>query len=329
MTAHSSPSPSRAPDGSRLRKVLWLLARIGVTVAAFAYLLSIVELQELLNSLKRVSWTAVLTALSLFFIGIAAAAFRWRAVLAAYGAPGRPPVTRLVRLHLVGLFYNTFVPGAVGGDVVRGIAARDAFGEQGTTSSLAVVLVERVTGLCAVLMVASAAFSLHPLPGVEGVRLWGVLGVLGSVGAIAGLAMGRRSSRFLPGRLARLAASLPELRSLRPFATVITLSVFIQLLVAVSGHALVSSLTTRISLGDSLVVVPLAVAASFFPLTVAGAGAREAVFVVLFRTVGVAEADALAGSLAFVSCQMALAATGGLLNMLLPLTPDSGGEGNR
>ena len=307
-------------ETSDSRRRLWLFVRLAVTVAAFAWLLSIIELGELLAAFTRVSFLAGCTTIALFFLGVVLAAVRWREVLAAYGASSPPSVGRLLRLHLVGVFYNTFLPGAVGGEVVRGVATRDAFETGGATSSITVVLLERASGLAGVLVVATVAFLVHPLPGVSGAMFWGPAGLLAAVGAMGTVAIGRRAARFVPPPLDRFAASLPELRSLRPFTLVILLSIAIQVLTAVGAHALVRSIAPQVELTDSLVVIPLAAAAAYFPLTVAGMGAREAVFVVLYRTVGVPEADALAGSLGFLFCQLTVAASGGFLNLLYPLS---------
>jgi uncharacterized membrane protein YbhN (UPF0104 family) len=304
---------------SKERRAFWLIARVTVTVAALTYLFSIINLKELVEAFAHISITAGIAVVVLLFAGVSVGAVRWRALLAAYGAPYRPSVLRLSRLYLVGLFCNTFFPGGVGGDVVRGIATRDAFGKGGTTSALAVVLVERVAGLSGLLLLTTTVFTLHPLPGVVGVRVWGAVGLLGAVGAVTGLALGRRLSRFFPGPLGRIAASLPEIHSLRPFILAIGLSVITQALGALSGHVLISSITSQVELADSFVVVPLAAAAVYFPFTIAGAGVREAAFIVLFRTVGVADADALAASLALLLCQIVVASTGGLFNLFIPL----------
>ena len=59
--------------------------------------------------------------------------------------------------------------------------------------------------------------------------------------------------------------------------------------------------------------------ASYFPLTVAGAGAREAALVAVYRLVGVPEEKSLAAALAFFGCSLFVAATGGILNLWKPL----------
>jgi uncharacterized membrane protein YbhN (UPF0104 family) len=113
---------------------------------------------------------------------------------------------------------------------------------------------------------------------------------------------------------------LPELRSARPFLLVLAVTVVNWIIVAAAGHLLVSSIDSGVKPGDSFVIIPLAAAAVFFPLTVAGVGAREAAFVLLFRTVGVSDADALAASLSFFACQLVVALSGGVLSALFRLS---------
>ena len=315
-------SPEQAPvDRSRGgRRVFWLLLRLAVAAGLFAALFVVVDVGETVSAFKRISLLRAGVALALMYGCALLGGVRWRFIFQAYGASRVPSVLRLTRLQLVATFYNTVLPGAVGGDLVRGVAARDAFDSVGTTSSLAVVLVDRAAGLAGVLAVATTAFVLHPLPGVGGVALWGPLGLLAAVSPVLALALGRASARFLPGRLSQLARSLPELRSGLPFVNVLLISVIIWLMLAAGGHLLVSSIDGTVRASDSFVVIPLATAAVYFPLTVAGLGAREAAFVFLFRTVGVAEADALAASLSFFACQLVIALSGGALSVLFPLT---------
>jgi glycosyltransferase 2 family protein len=308
------------PTQASKRGKYWLVLRFAVVIAILFYLFSVVSFKELLAAFSRITFSATLFAIGLGFAGLVACTFRWSALLAVYGASTRPTFLQLLRLHLVGLFFNMFVPGGVGGDVVRGVATRDAFREEGTTGALTVVLVERAAGLVGLLILATSAFSIHPLPGVGGgVRIWALVGLLIVIAVVFGVAMARRFGGILPGPLKRIALSLPEIHSLRPFILVLALSVVSHVLVSFAGHLLVSSTASQVTLADSMVVVPLAVGAAFFPLTVAGVGAREAAFVILYAKVGVSQADALAGSLSLLFCQMVLAASGGLIYLLYPL----------
>jgi uncharacterized membrane protein YbhN (UPF0104 family) len=86
--------------------------------------------------------------------------------------------------------------------------------------------------------------------------------------------------------------------------------------VAVAGWVLLSSLAP-ISLADSLLVVPLAAATAFLPITVGGTGAREAVYVALCgRLFHMPESDALAASLALWLATLVVGAMGGIAQLI-------------
>ncbi len=321
-STEKSDLPKRPPAQSAKRRIAWLLLRIAVVVAILAYIFSFVRFEDLLQAFGRISLAAATATIGLGYVGLMICAVRWYVLLAAYGAQNRPSVLHLLRLQLVGLFFNMYVPGGLGGDVVRGVASRDAFSEGGTTSAITVVLVERAAGLFGLLILATSAFSIHPLPGIGGgVRIWGLIGLSLVLVLVMGVASAKRFGDRLPGPLRRIALSLPEIRSLPAFIWVLALSVASHVVVSLAGHVLVSSMVPQVLLADSMVIIPLAVGAAFFPLTVAGLGAREAAFIVLYTRVGVSEADALAGSLSLLFCQMAIAASGGLLYLLFPLSP--------
>jgi hypothetical protein len=128
----------------------------------------------------------------------------------------------------------------------------------------------------------------------------------------------RRIAPALPGRLKTLAKLLPPVRRPAFLLVVLALSVVTHTVVALSGHALVASTAATVALSESLVLVPLALVAMYFP-TVAGLGAREAAFVVLFGSIGVAVADAMAASLGLFGVQLLVALVGGLLHLVAPL----------
>ena len=154
--------PRSAIGQKRRRYLRW--GRIAVTIAAVAYLASRVEPRDVLNAFERLSLGAALTAISVMMFGLCCGMVRWRLLLRAYGAIDIPPWTRIAHLYFVGHFYNTYAPGGVGGDVIRGVAGRKAFGDldlASATSGVAVVFIERVIGVSALLVLATGAYLHH------------------------------------------------------------------------------------------------------------------------------------------------------------------------
>jgi uncharacterized membrane protein YbhN (UPF0104 family) len=311
------------------RARIWALRalRAGVTVLAFAWVLGRVDMRAVGEALARVPLHALAAALALTLVNVAGlGTLRWRALLASYGAPCPPPLAVLAQLNLIGWFYNTWLPGGVGGDVVRGVASRRAFGDEedvagGATRGVAVVFVERTLGLVGLLVLSGGAALLslgsesRTAGLAPGLLAWSALGVGAGIAAIAALALGRWIAGRLPGRLAQIARSLPAIVAPLPFALACGISVAIHALVALLGHLVIASLDPGVALAASLLCVPIAMATQFLPITIGGAGAREMAFAVLYGAIGVAEADAVAASLVVFFAQLAIGAIGGLLPM--------------
>jgi uncharacterized membrane protein YbhN (UPF0104 family) len=314
-------APSQPEKPSTLRARLWLAVRVAVTVAAFAWVLFRSDLEAVGDALVSIPPPALLVAAGLSMGNLVVGAVRWRVMLAAYGAPHLPPLSELVRLNYIGFFYNTWLPGGVGGDVVRAVASRKAFGDAGTTGAAAVVFVDRVLGLTGLFLVVATTALLRPLHGADDalVLLGSAGGIVVSVAAVLAIALGRRLAPRLPARAASLLARLPAIARIGPFALALALSLVTQTVVAVTGHVVVSALAPSVRLESSLVVVPLAMATAFLPFLVGGTGAREEVFAQLYGGVGVASADAVAASLLVYVTQLAV----GLIGAALPAPPSA------
>jgi uncharacterized membrane protein YbhN (UPF0104 family) len=302
------------------------LVRIAVTLAALAYLAATIDFVALLRAFAAVPALVWAEAVVLYLLAVGLGARRWSILLRAFGATNIPPLGFLFRTYLVGTFYNTCLPGAVGGDLVRGIVSRLAFADGKAASGLATVFVERLMGMTALLLLASSATLWHPLGGVAHLP-WLAGLALAAVGAtLVFLASARRLARVLPGPLGRLVAQIPTPERYAPLVPVILLSLAIQACVALGGHLLVHAMSPSVSLVQSLAIIPLAAASAFLPFTLSGLGVREAAFVVLYGAVGVPKSIAVAGSLAMFSCHVSVALLGGVLTLFGPIDLPSPGS---
>ena len=311
-------------DRSPTRKWLMWALRIGGTALGFGYIASIVKPGELWSALTHVSPWAFAAACGLSVLNLVIGALRWRLLLAAYGAPRRPSLARLTHVYWVGFFYNNYLPGGLGGDLVRGIVTRQSFGDRGTAASMTVVLVERALGLCGLLLVVSATSLWRPLAGTDDVLPYSAAGLAIAAAGIASVAAGRRLAPHLPGRIGAVAASLPVIERWAPFGGALGISLLTQTVVALTGWVLLTSVTGgAVTIRDALVLVPLAMAAVYFPLSVGGAGVRELAFVALGTTaLGLPEAQMVAASLLLWTTQLTVAAIGGVGQLVAPLSEE-------
>jgi glycosyltransferase 2 family protein len=295
----------------RVKKWLGVIVRVLGTAAALGWVATRVELGAVREALARIPMATFAIATGLVGANVVVGAVRWRVLLRAYGAGRIAGFATLVRLYFVAMFYNTYLPGAVAGDVGRGVVTRDAFAEEGATGALAVVLVERALGLFGLFaLLAGGLVATRGAIDHGALCWWTVLGSAGSLALVAAIPLARAVGPHLPARLARLAGKLPALRDGRAFVGAVALSVATQGLVAVAGWLLLAAIAP-IGLGAALLVVPLAAATAFLPITVGGAGAREAVYVALCGSLlGMAKADALAASLGLWLAHLVIGAAG-------------------
>ncbi len=296
---------------------LGLVLRLAGTCLGLAWIALAVDLRAAQGALARIPVATAALAFALIAVNVAAGALRWKTVLRAYGATRIPSNGRLTYLYFVSFFYNNFLPGAVAGDVGRGVVTHDAFDGEGTTGAMAVVLVERALGLCGLFVLLAVGLALAGGAIDTGsLWFWTVLGTVGSCALVAAIPVARHLARWLPRPLAKIASRLPALHDRRAFAVAIVLSVATQLAVALAGWVILASLGP-ITFRGSLLVVPLAAATAFLPITVGGAGAREAVYVALCgRLFGMAQADALAASLGLWFAHLGVGLVGGAAQLV-------------
>ncbi|MDB4988190.1 MAG: hypothetical protein JWN04_3368 [Myxococcaceae bacterium] len=304
--------PPKAPR-SRLQVTLGIALRVALTALVFGVLFWRIDVHAVTASIARIPVFALLSGLGALVLATLTAVVRWRALMLAYGAIARPSWRESLRLYWVTLFYN-LLPGAVGGDVYRGYTTRHYFADGAATRSMSVVFVERVFGFSGLLVLAAAATLLGPAPDRQ-VLLVSGLGLCAACGAVLTLVLGRRLAHLLPGRLAKLAGSLPRIERTGPFAWAFGLSVVTHIIVALSGHVLIHSLASTVTLNDSMSIFPIGTLAAYFPLSIAGAGARDAALAILFAKIGVAKADALATSLCMLGSNLIVSGAGGLVQL--------------
>lgn len=283
-----------------------LALRLAVVGAITFWLLRGADLGEMWAAVTGLSVAAIVGSFALGGFNVFFAGVRWQALMRAFGASPLPSLAVLVRVFLVGLFYNTFVPGAVGGDVVRGVVSRRHF--ETAAASYVVVALERMIGLSALGAVFLFGLIFGPrIVDAEAMASW--------IGALLGLGVIILVAAYLSGRLAKLWGRIPRVERRGELVLAFGLSL--------CGHAttilvfwlLADSISLDLGLRDFALVVPLALVAAVLPIAVAGVGPREAVLVGLLGLLDVSKADALAISFGYLAVLLGIAGVGGLLQL--------------
>lgn len=302
-----------------------VVLRTVVGIALLGWLLSALDPSEVARSLRAADWRWVAGGLAAQLVAKFVWAARWRRILLAGGV--RRGFWDLLALVHMGLFFNSFLPTSVGGDLVRGYYAS---GSGGKTASYAALLVERGIGFVAMLAVGGVAAFLalfeeappFPPPILVGVALVAGLAValgllIPRVGWVDWIS-GRLASRG--GRLARLAPPLSE--SSRLFRTgasspaIVGWSIALQFVAVLFHVACARAVGIEVPLLDFFLIVPASVVASMIPISLNGLGIREGVLVALTTVRGAGGADAGGFALLALLLSTLFAGIGGILYAL-------------
>jgi uncharacterized membrane protein YbhN (UPF0104 family) len=299
----------------------WLnLVRVLVSVGALGFLFWKIGLGETLAALRRADLRYLLVAFLLFVLSLGIRAYRWLVLIR--GLDPRVPFGRLLRLYFVGQFFNTFLPSAFGGDVVRALELTQ---DTDTSAAIGTVLLDRMTGLLVLFVMGLAALPFYaarmepwlvgPLIGVAGGGL--VVGALVLEGQLL-----RRLTRWLPaslsltghGVLAKVYAAVTGC-GWRAVMGAFGVSVVFNLVNVVINWLCGQAVGVGVGLGYFFAVTPLLAVSGLVP-SIGGWGVREAVSTALFAPTGAGANVAAALGMAVGIVTLATGLVGGCVYLV-------------
>ena len=290
-----------------MKKSVLLGVKLAVSLALLAYLLSTSDLGALARRVRAGDAAYFGLAMVLYGALLGLSIWRWRLLLQAQGY--HAPFGHLSASYLVATFFNNFLPSNIGGDVIR---VRDSSRLTGsTTTSLAVVAIDRILGLGALYLLALGAYI------VGGPSVRGFAGAVPILVVMGGVFLVLAYVFFLPGTARRLmvASGLSSLRwarerfekvqaavhVYRQEMTAVWLAFFasaaLQSLIVCYYFSVARALRIPLPLAACFVIVPLCSLLQTVPISFNGWGLRESVYIVYFSQIGLPRDSALAFSL--------------------------------
>lgn len=275
-------------DGDRPRRTLLrALVRVTVTVGILGYLLSMLDLRELLETLRRVRLAPFVAAVAVYVAGQTLSAGKWALIGRAVGF-GRS-LAEYVRFYFIGMFFNLFGPSTIGGDVVRAL-----YLGEGRRRGLAfdTVVFDRVSGL--VVLTALAAVALVAFPRWR--FPWPVTATVVAVGIVlvAGWWTCPRLVRLLPQRN-RLRRHVED--DLAPFwedrgllVRVAAMSALFHVSQMWTQWVLARALGASIPFSYCMTFHPLLSILAALPVSLGGFGVREGGYVYFLGRIGIGAA---------------------------------------
>ncbi len=276
-----------------LKKLKTLTLRITISILSLAFVFFSVrgEFKEGLSHLTNIGVVPLLIALAIQFLSLAVVTFRIDMVLAVQRI--HLSFKRLYYLWVISLFFNLFLPSAVGGDIAKAYYIYKDSGKK--MASITSVLLDRFFGLMAMISIGFVAFLLARThiddPRIGQLLFW----VTGIVLVCALFVMSRRFSKparslllkVCPKRFHELLEKLFEALDLyrkKPinFCIVYIYSLIAQAMFIMLVYFLARSVQINLPVALFFLFLPLIAVISMIP-SIGGLGVREAATVYLFR----------------------------------------------
>ena len=137
-----------------------------------------INLGEILQILKKSQPLYLLAAILVFLLSKVLSAFRLNLYFHKLGLPLTHKSN--LKLYLLGMFYNLFLPGGIGGDAYKGYVIRKQFDVR-TREVIAVLILDRLSGMLLLFIYACLLALLSDHPALLSLKLYFGIGMLLSV----------------------------------------------------------------------------------------------------------------------------------------------------
>lgn len=300
------------------RGKIYLGLRITVSLSLITFLLLKVDLYSLLKYVGQIKpiflLMAILTTLFAWLINT----YKWQLLLVALRL-GKISFKTLLSLNFIGLFYNLFLPGQVGGEVIKGIKLSRRPGLS-THQVFISIVADRATGLFALLIMGGIA-----LLSIKKESSFLLLVVLIGFSILALLISGDRLKKIgqpiknlMPfGKF--LSPFLEAIKTYWRNKTCLGLTLFysflFQGLVSLNAYWISLGLGIEISFIALIWIMSLVSLLQMLPVSISGIGVREGTLILLLSQYGIASSKALAFSLIIFGITILMGLIGGILNI--------------
>src|ERR1700757_3916472 len=142
-----------------MKKILATIFQLSVTIGVLYWVYHDPNRRaQMVEALRNAEYRWVLMAMLAYFVVEAAAAFRWQVLLKVQNI--HLSVPRLIGLFFIGLFYNQFLPGGTGGDIIKSYYLLKETPDKKAGALLAVVF-DRFIGLVALVAITVTLIGLR------------------------------------------------------------------------------------------------------------------------------------------------------------------------
>lgn len=287
-----------------MKKTLLLILKLCVSTGLLAVIFSKIPLPAIAAILRQTDISAFIGAVLCYLCACYIASIRWN-LLVSHDMRA----SRLFTYYMIGAFFNTCLPGLVGGDAVKAWyltqdlkAQASANPDQALTDppitiAVASVFMDRLMGLGALLTLGMLAYPFGTAY-LAGTNSTWLLPLIFAIYLLLLFLLFLLPSKNPFRRLTSFAVYVSRYRTNSSvLLAAFGYSLMIQILGFFSIVILARGLGIEINLLAIMVFLPIIVVFTLLPVSISGLGIREGAFVFFFGTVGVEAEKAIALSL--------------------------------
>jgi len=272
-----------------MKKKALLFLKIGISAVLLYLIFLKIPFSEVSQTLLKAHWGYLGLGTLFFFLSKIIAAFRLQLFWQCIGVQLNHGYN--LRLYLLGMFYNLFLPGGIGGDAYKGYVIKKTF-QTPTKKIFGALLVDRLSGLLLLCVFSSflAAIGIHEL--LSPFRYLFILAVpLGVLVYYIGL------KKIYPYTLA-------------VFWKTFVYSAGVQLSQLITALCILWALDQTQDIGLYFLVFLISSIVAIIPLTIGGIGSRELTFLYGAQWLALDYKTAIAMSLLFFFITASVSLTG-------------------
>ncbi|MBN2000085.1 flippase-like domain-containing protein [candidate division KSB1 bacterium] len=300
---------------NKIKRSLTSIAKIFVSVVLVAVLLRRIGLNNILMKMMAADPVWFFCGVFVFALSNFFGSCQWYLLLRSKQVP--LPFWNVVSIYHVGLFFNNYLVGYIGGDAVRIYDVHKNVGD--TTRAVSTVFFDRFVGffiLTSLAMVASLvlledlgqSLAVTVIIAILAVWCFGLLFLFNQTVARKFVWL----VRFLPGKwtikLRDIYVSLNQFRHDKATLwKVFTIAVVVQFLRVLTHYFAALAVGVHVHIIYFFVFIPIIALAASLPVSIGGIGVREQSGVSLFSSVGLASGSVVAFE--FLAYMMSIVAT--------------------
>ncbi len=268
--------------------------KLGVSVGAILWVLSKISFKEVLGVFSTANIYYLIGAFILLVISFIFSAFRQNLSFRNTGAHISQALN--IKLFWLGMFYNLFLPGGIGGDGYK-VYLVNKYRKNGLKKNIGTMLVNRIAGLVAIGMITVILYYLSGLHLEYGKQMWIAIPFIYGFYLVV--------LKYFFKSFLKIHAGL------------FWWSLALQGMQFISAILILSAFHQSKDLFDYLFLFFVSAIATALPITIGGIGAREMVFLIGAKTLGLNNELCIALSLMFFLLS-AIISMGGLYWVFLP-----------